>query len=104
MQKSFKELKKRLIEAPILTLLNFNLMFQVNYDTSNASIGVVLSQEWWPIVYFSEKLNDAKLNYSTYDKEFYAILWALDHWSHYLVPKEFLLYSNHEALKQLNPQ
>uniref|UniRef100_A0A2N9G4P9 Reverse transcriptase n=1 Tax=Fagus sylvatica TaxID=28930 RepID=A0A2N9G4P9_FAGSY len=37
-------------------------------------IGGVLSQERHPIAYFSEKLNDAKLKYSTYDKEFYAVL------------------------------
>ena len=42
-------------------------------------IGGVLSQERHPIAYFSDKLNDAKQKYSTYDKEFYAIIGALWH-------------------------
>jgi hypothetical protein len=39
------------------------------------------------VAYLSEKLDDAKLKYSTYDKEFYAIIQALNKWRHYLIPK-----------------
>ena len=60
--------------------------------------GVVLIQEGRPIAFFSEKLNEVKRKYSTYDKEFYAIIQALKHWSHYLLPKEFY------ALKCLSTQ
>jgi ribonuclease HI len=44
-------------------------------------------------------LNDTKRKYSTYDKEFYAIIQALKKWRHYLVPKEFVLYSDNQALQ-----
>jgi len=44
-------------------------------------------------------LNDAKWKYTTYDKEFYAIMGALEHWRRYLVGGEFILHSDHEALK-----
>ncbi|GJZ56007.1 RNA-directed DNA polymerase [Tanacetum coccineum] len=64
----------------------------------------VLSQSGLPIAYFSEKLNDAKRRYTTYDKEFYAIIRALDHWQHYLISKEFILHSDHEALKYIQCQ
>ena len=53
---------------------------------------------------FSEKLNEAKRKYSTYDKEFYAIYRALFHWSQYLLYKPFVLFSDHEALKFINHQ
>jgi hypothetical protein len=103
-QKSFDELKQRLTETPVLVLPNFDQVFEVSCDASNTGIGAVLSQEGHPIAFFSEKLNNGKLRYSTYDKEFYAIVRALQHWSHYLLNKEFILYSDHEALKHLNSQ
>jgi hypothetical protein len=45
-----------------------------------------------------------KQKYSTYDKEFYAIIRALKIWRHYLIPKEFVLYSNNNALQFINKQ
>lgn len=103
-QKSFDQMKKCLTEAPVLALPNFDQVFEVSCDASHTGIGAVLSQESHPIAFFSEKLNNAKIRYSTYDKEFYAIVRALHHWSHYLLNKEFIIYSDHEALKHLNSQ
>ena len=37
-----------------------------------------------PIACFSEKLNGAKLKYSTFDLEFYAIVHSVKNWSYYL--------------------
>jgi hypothetical protein len=58
-----------------------------------------LSQDDRPIAYFSEKLNEAKIKCSTYDKELYAVIQALKKWRHYLVPKEFVLYNDNHALQ-----
>jgi hypothetical protein len=44
------------------------------------------------------------LNYSTYDKELYALVRTLETWQHYLWPKEFVIHSNHESLKHLRSQ
>ena len=79
-------------------------MFEVECDASQVGIGVVLSQEGRPIAFFSEKLNEAKRKYSTYDKEFYAIYIDLFHWIQYLLCKPFVLFSDHEALKFINHQ
>ncbi|CAA7389260.1 unnamed protein product [Spirodela intermedia] len=45
--------------------------------------------EGHPIEYFNEKLNDVRLRYSTYDREFYAVIQAFKHWRHYLLYMEF---------------
>lgn len=70
-------------------------------DASGVGIGAVLIQEGKPLAYFSEKLSDTRRKYSTYDKEFFAIVRALEHWSHYLIAHEFILHSDHEALKYI---
>jgi hypothetical protein len=90
-------LKRKITEQPILVLPYFKKTFQVKCDASGFEIGAVLSQEDRPIAYFSENLNEAKIKYSTYDKEFYAIFQALKKWRHYLIPKEFVLYSDNHV-------
>ncbi|XP_016690820.1 uncharacterized protein [Gossypium hirsutum] len=51
-----------------------------------------------------EKLNGAALNYPIYDKEMYVLIRALETWQHYLWPKEFVIHSDHEALKHIKGQ
>ena len=103
-EESFELIKKKVTEAPCLVLPDFNKVFEVECDASQVGIGAVLSQEGRPIAFFSEKLNEAKRKYSTYDKEFYAIYRSLFHWSQYSLYKPFVLFSDHEALKFLNHQ
>jgi len=102
--KSFYLLKKKITKQPILSLLDFNKLFQVEFDASGTAIGVVLSQERKHVAYFSEKLNEAKQKYTSYDKEFYAIVQALNKWRHYLMPKQFVIYIDNHALQFINSQ
>ena len=101
---AFDELKRRLTAAPLLVLPNFTKQFEIECDASGIGIGGVLMQEGRPIAYFSEKLNGAQLNYPVYDKELYALVRVLEVWQHYLWPKEFIIHSDHEALKYLKAQ
>ena len=103
-ERNFQLLKKKVTEKPVLVLPDFNKPFQVRCDASGEAIGVVLSQNDRPMAYFSEKLNNAKKKYSSYYKEFYAIVQALKKWRHYLMSKEFILYSDNHALQFIMQQ
>ncbi|KAJ0627391.1 putative nucleotidyltransferase, Ribonuclease H [Helianthus annuus] len=103
-QKAFELLKKTVTEAPVLALPNFEVVFAVECDASGTGIGGVLTQQNKPVAFFSEKLNDCRRKYSTYDKEFYAIVRTLEHWRHYLLPNEFVLFSDHQALRYIQGQ
>ncbi|KAG8496940.1 hypothetical protein CXB51_008105 [Gossypium anomalum] len=77
-------------------------LIDIRGDASRIGIRAVLTQHGRPIAYFSKKLNGATLHYPTYDK--YALIQALETWQHYLWPKEFVIHTNHEALKPLRGQ
>jgi hypothetical protein len=85
-------------------LPDFKKTFQVNCDESGFEIWLVLSQEDRPIKYFSEKMNEEKVKYSTYDKEFYVIIHSSKKWRHYLIPKEIVLYNDNHALQFVTQQ
>ena len=101
---AFTTLKEKLMHAPILALPNLDKSFEIECDAYGVGIRVVLMQEGHPIAYFSEKMNGVVLNHSTCDKELYALLRALQTWQYYLLPKKFVIHSDHESLKHLKGQ
>jgi len=78
-QKAFETIKQWLCKTPVLALSNFEELFEVKCDANGVGIGIILTQLRKPVAYFSEKFNGLKLNYSTHNKEFYAIMRALSH-------------------------
>lgn len=104
--KAFEEIRRRMTIKTILQLPYFSKVFVVGCDASHVGVRGVLSQESHPVAYFSEKLNDAKQKYTTYDKEFYAVVQALSYWRHCLILKEFVRYHimrfSNTSISQIN--
>jgi hypothetical protein len=75
---SFNTLIDKLTHAPLLQLSDFGKTFELEYDACGIGISGVLLQEGKYIAYFSEKLSGSSLNYSTYDKELYALVHVLE--------------------------
>ena len=76
-------IKRKLYTVPVLALLEFNIAFEVESDTSMTRIGSLLTQDRGPMEYFSEKLSEALQKWTTYEQELYAIVRAQQQWEHY---------------------
>ena len=71
-------------------------------DASMVKIGTILSQDNRPVAFFSEKVCEARSKWSAYELEFFAVVRTLKHREHYLIQREFVLYTDHQALKHIN--
>ncbi|GJS65334.1 putative mitochondrial protein [Tanacetum coccineum] len=103
-QTSFGTLKEAMSQAPVLALPNFNKSFTVEIDASGMGIGAVLQQGGHPIAYLSKSLSSKHQALSAYEKEFYAVLMALEKWRRYLLDKHFKIKTDHFSLKYLLDQ
>ena len=57
---------------------------------SGIGLGGVLLQDGKPVAYLSKKLSRPSLNYTTYDKELYALVRTLETWQDIYGPKNLL--------------
>lgn len=102
---SFQELKERLCSAPILAYPKPGERFIIDTDASNIGIGGVLSQihngEEKVIAYFSRKLSKQEVNYCVTRRELLAVVATVKNFHKYLYGQEFLLRTDHAALRWL---
>nr|GEY00715.1 reverse transcriptase domain-containing protein [Tanacetum cinerariifolium] len=75
---AFETLKKKLTEAPILVVPDWNLPFELMCDASDFAIGAVLGQRkmkhFQPIHYASKTMTEAQMHYTTTGKEMLAVV------------------------------
>ncbi|GJU89434.1 reverse transcriptase domain-containing protein [Tanacetum coccineum] len=102
---AFETLKKKLTEAPILVVPDWNLPFELMCDASDYAIGAVLGQRktkhFQPIHYASKTMTEAQIHYTTTEKEMLAVVYAFEKFQPYLVLSKSIVYTDHSALKYL---
>ncbi|PNX99328.1 retrotransposon-related protein [Trifolium pratense] len=101
---AFNIMKQVMTSPPVLVLPNFELPFEVECDASGRGIGAVLMQQRKPIAFFSKALFDGNLAKSIYEKESMALVLCIQHWRHYLLGKQFIVYTDHKSLKHFLQQ
>ncbi|BHF65275.1 hypothetical protein SprV_0200828500 [Sparganum proliferum] len=108
-ERSFEELKRRLISPPLLAFPNISESappFILDTDASDVAIGAVLSQQQTdglehPLIFASQTLTKPERNYSTTRKELLAVVTFVKKFHHYLAGKQFILRTDHQALRWL---
>lgn len=72
---------QRLTEAPVLCYPDFTMLFLVYNDASGSGLGAVLCQKHGNneqlVAYASRTLTKAKRHYSTTEREFLGVVWAV---------------------------
>ena len=98
---AFETLKLALQSPPVLAVFDPGLSTRVQCDASDFVVGGVLeqfSEHWHPVEFVSCKLNNAEVNYSATDREFLAIVHCLRKWRHFLMGRDFIVFSDHASL------
>ena len=98
-EKSFQELKGKLVSALVLVLPNSEDSFVIYSDASGKGSGCVLMQNDKVIAYASHQLKPYERNYPTHDLELAAVVFALKIWRHYLYGVKCDIYTDHKSLK-----
>ena len=91
MEEAFELLKQTMMQAPVLALPNFQLLFVVECDASGNGLGAVLMQEQRSIAYFSTVLKRKCLLLSTYENELMTLVLAVKKWRPYLLGRHFVV-------------
>nr|GEV66170.1 reverse transcriptase domain-containing protein [Tanacetum cinerariifolium] len=102
---AFETLKKKLTEALILVVPDWNLPFELMCDASDFETGSVLGQRktkhFQPIHYANKTMTEAQIHYTTTEKEMLAVVYAFEKFRPYLVLSKSIVYTDHSALKYL---
>src|SRR3954469_2661055 len=105
-EETFIRIKHLLMDPDNLLIHpDFTKPFLVHTDVSALGLGAVLSQEVEgkdrPITYASRRTSKTESKYGATQLETLAVIWAVNHFRHYLLGAPFRLITDHAALRSL---
>lgn len=111
----FENLKRKLVESPILALYDPNDTTELHCDASSIGYGAILMQKkkdgkMHPVFYFSKRTTTAESKYHSFELETLAIVNALQRFRIYLQGIKFKIVTDCNSLaltlnkKELNPR
>lgn len=98
---AFKDIKKILSEAPILTFFDVKKPVVVSVDASKFGLGAVILQENKPIAYASRALTDAETRYAQIEKELLAVTFGLERFNQYTYGVDIVVENDHKPLESI---
>lgn len=100
-QQAFHEIKKLVIEAPILRYFDSEKSVVIQCDASSTGLGGVLLQEGRPVAFASRALTKTEQNYAQIEKESLAILFSCVRFEQYILGKPVTIESDHRPLQTI---
>ena len=105
-RKAFEVLKQLVCQAPVLVPPKYGEPYHLYTDSSLYAVGCCLSQidelgNEHPIAYGSHKLTPIQSNWSTIEREAFAILWALNRFHDIIFGAHVVIKCDHDPLKYL---
>ncbi|GFV81744.1 retrovirus-related Pol polyprotein from transposon 17.6 [Trichonephila clavipes] len=102
-QEAFDDIKKAILNPPVLALPDQSAELQITTDASSRGIGAVLEQRYpnsevKPLYFFSKKLNPSQSKYNATVLEFFAIYTALNFFRPFLLGRKFKVFTDHKPL------
>jgi hypothetical protein len=103
-EEAFQLLKRALMTAPLLQMLDFDWWFIIDYDASGTGFGAVLNQGDSAIAYFSRTVVQHHQKLLAYEHELIGLVKTVRHWRLYIWGRAFTVRSDHYSLKFLSDQ
>lgn len=101
---AFISLKKTMTLAPVLAVPYFTIHFILETNASGVGVRAVLMQHGSPIAYMSKTLCEKNHALSIYEREFLAVLMAVQKWKYYLRGHKFYIRTDQQSSRFLLDQ
>jgi hypothetical protein len=104
-QKAFDKLKHDMCNKVMLQGLDYSKPIIIKCDASEVGLGAALVQEidgkQRPVTFISKSLKRYERNAHIYEKEIYAIIWAVEQLNQYVEGHPFIIHTDNRAVRYL---
>jgi RNase H-like domain found in reverse transcriptase len=97
-KEAFQWIRNTIARQVQLKYPNFSKPFDIYTDASDNQLGAVISQNRWPVAFYSCKLNRAQQNYTTMEKELLSVVETAQQYRHILLGATCRFFCDHKNL------
>ena len=100
-QDAFKQIKCKIVRAPILAYYNPRKETVLPTDASVKGLGACLLQDQKPVYFASKALTETQCGYVAIEIESLAVAWAMEKFHHFLYASHFILETDQKPLEAI---
>ena len=105
--RAFMKIKQRLSQTPFISFSDPNLSYTLTTDASAYGAGAILMQksadgQYHIIACISKTFSAVQRRWSATERECFAVVWACEKLQHFLLDKEFTIFTDHKSLVYLD--